>query len=108
MAGVRHLEARVWPLLSSLCFLGAAALFVLGLGDPFLRLGHPTPWSVGYVVLSLAFAATAAIGAAVAARAPIAAQNRWAAWHARLVAAAAVLVAGYLAYFGLIGLRTWV
>ena len=86
----------------------AAALFVLGLGDPFRRLGHATAWSIGYVLLSLAFAVTAAIGAVVVARAPIAAQNRWAAWHSRLVAAAAVLVSDYLAFFGLIGLRTWV
>jgi hypothetical protein len=107
MADVPHLEARVWPLLSSLCFFGAAAIFVLGLDDPFRRLAHPTAWSIGYVVLSLAFAGTAAIGAVVAARAPIAAQNRWAAWHSRLVAAAAVLVSGYLAFFGLVGLRTW-
>jgi CubicO group peptidase (beta-lactamase class C family) len=108
MAGVRHLAARVWPLVSSLCFFGAAALLVLGLDDPFRRLAHPTAWSVGYAALSLAFAASAAVGAVVAARVPIAAQNRWAAWHSRLVAAAAVLVSGYLAFFGLIGLRTWV
>jgi hypothetical protein len=108
MAAVRHLGARAWPLASALCFLGAAALFVLGLDDPFRRLGHPTVWSIGYAVLSLGFAFAAAIGAVVVARAPIAAQNRWAAWHSRLVAAAAVLVSGYLAFFGLIGLRTWV
>jgi len=107
MAAVRHLDARVWPLVSSLCFFAAAAVFALGLDDPFRRLGHPTAWSIGYAALSLAFAATAAIGAVVAARAPIATQNRWAAWHSRLVAAAAVLVSGYLAFFGLVGLRTW-
>jgi hypothetical protein len=108
MAAVRHLGARAWPVVSSLCFFGAAGLFALGLDDPFRRLARPTAWSIGYAVLSLAFVATAAIGAVAAARAPIAGQNRWAAWHSRLVASAAVLVAGYLAFFGLVGLRTWV
>jgi CubicO group peptidase (beta-lactamase class C family) len=108
MAAARHLGARAWPLVSSLCFFGAVAFFVLGLDDPFRRLAHPTAWSVGYAGLSLAFAATAAIAAVVAARSPVAAQNRWAAWHARLAAAAALLVSGYLAFFGLVGLRTWV
>jgi CubicO group peptidase (beta-lactamase class C family) len=108
MRGVRHLGARAWGLAAALSLFGAASLFVLGLADPFRRLGAPTAWSWSYVLLSAAFAVAAAVAAVVASRAPVAEQNRVAAWHARLVAAAAVLVAGYLAWFGLIGLRTWV
>jgi hypothetical protein len=108
MRGVRHVGVRAWGLAAALAFFGAAFLFALGLDDPFRRLGAPTAWSVGYGLLSAAFAVAAAVAAVVASRAPVAEQNRVAAWHARLVAAAAVLVAGYLAWFGLVGLRTWV
>jgi CubicO group peptidase (beta-lactamase class C family) len=107
MTGVRHLGARAWPLLAALLFFGAVALFAIGLDDALPRLARPTVWSVGYAVFSVAFAVAAAIAALAAARAPVAEQNRWAGWHSRLVAAAAVVVAGYLAFFGLVGLRTW-
>jgi CubicO group peptidase (beta-lactamase class C family) len=107
-AAFPYAGARAWPLASALALFAAAALFAFGLADPFRRLGHPTAWSIGYVLASVAFAVTAAVGAVAASRAPVAAQNRWAAWHSRLVAAAAVLAAGYLAWFGLVGLRTWV
>jgi CubicO group peptidase (beta-lactamase class C family) len=108
MEGVLYLGARGWGLAASLSLLGALALFAAGLSDPFRRLGHPTVWSVGYAVLSVAFVVAAAAAAVTASRAPVAEQNHWAAWHGRLVAAAAVLVAAYFAWFGLIGLRTWV
>jgi hypothetical protein len=108
MKGVPHLGARAWGLAAALSILVALALFAAGLSDPFRRLGHPTVWSVGYAVLSVAFVVAAAVAAVAASRAPVAEQNRWAAWHGRLVAAAAVLVAAYFAWFGLIGLRTWV
>jgi len=108
MAGVRHVRVRAWPLAAALSLLAAVVLFVLGLADPFRRLGHPTAWSVGYLLLSVAFVVTASVASVVTSRAPVAEQNRVAAWHSRLVAAAAVLVAGYLAWFGLIGLRTWI
>jgi CubicO group peptidase (beta-lactamase class C family) len=108
MRGVRHLRARILPLVASLLLFASAALLVGGFSDPFRRLGAPTAWSVGFAVLSFGFAVAAAVAAVVVARAPIAEQNRWAAWHSRLVTVAAVLVAGYLGWFGLIGYRTWV
>lgn len=107
MRGVPHLGARAWGLAAALAFFASVALFMTALEEPFRRLGAPTAWSAGYVVLSVAFAACSAVAAVVAARSPVAEQNRWAAWHGRLVAVAAVLVAAYLAYYGLIGLRTW-
>jgi hypothetical protein len=108
MKEARHLAPRAWGLVGSLAFFGAVALFVLGLADPFRRLGAPTLWSVGYVVLSVLFVVAATLAAVASARAPVAEQNHAAAWHGRLVAAAAVLVGAYFAWFGLIGFRTWV
>jgi CubicO group peptidase (beta-lactamase class C family) len=108
MKGARPLGARAWALVSALAFLGAASVLVVSLSDPIQRLGAPTAWSIGYVVLSVAFAVTAVLAVVAAFLAPTSEQNRWAAWHARLVALAAGLVATYLGWFGLIGLRTWV
>lgn len=107
MRGVLHLAARAWGLAAALGFFASVVLLAAGLEDPFRRLGAPTAFSVGYVVLSAVFAACSAVAAVVAARAPVGEQNRWAAWHGRLVAAAAVLVAAYLACYGLVGRRTW-
>jgi CubicO group peptidase (beta-lactamase class C family) len=108
MKGVRHWSVRLLPLLAVLC-LGAAFVLFFGAAasKPIDRLGHPTAWSVGFCVLTWLFAVMAVAGLVQAIRASRWEVNRWMWTHALLVSAANVVVLCYLAYWGVIGLRTW-
>jgi len=104
---VPHIGVRVWPLLSILALVGFAAVFVAGMMDAIPRLGLVTVYSVGQMMLSILFAATALWGLVAVLRARNARMNRIVWWHSMLVAASASSIALYLLYWGLIGLRTW-
>lgn len=109
MRGVKGLSVRVLPLLAVLWLVGAFALVAVS-APPLLfeRFGRLTPWSAGLCALTWLFALTAVIGLLQALRGR-GLGVRQAVWlHALLVSAANTLVAAYLAYWGLIGLRTWV
>ena len=98
---------RVMPLLAVLCLGTAIVLTRLGMEDPFLRLGQASAWSVGLCLVTWAFALTSLL-ALLLAFGPRSRLVRPAIrWHARAVALACGLATGYLAAFGLIGLRTW-
>jgi CubicO group peptidase (beta-lactamase class C family) len=99
---------RLWPLLAMLSLIAFVAVFILCSGDEIGRLGNVTFWSLAIFATSLALAAASLISA-------------WAAWRPRtdevrrsiriysmLVSAALVIATIYLAYWGIIGLRTWV
>lgn len=108
--GRRHPEDRVirwWPLLAVLSFLVMIALSTVASADAIERLGNPTRWSVGLFVSTLAFGAFAlASGIAV-----LWTRGRPARRGVRLFSLALitplVVVALYLAYWGVIGIRTW-
>jgi hypothetical protein len=109
----KPLLPRGIPALSALCLFAAFGL-VAALGDDlaFLRMfGRRTGWSISFCALTWAFAAGAVVGAAVAARALSASRSRGERLAVRLhslaVAAANLVVAAYLAWWGIIGLRTW-
>ena len=102
-----HLGVRVWPLVSILALVGFVAVFVVGLADAIPRLGQVTVYSVGQMVLSIVFAATALWALVAVLRARNARMNRIVWWHSLVVAASANSIALYLLYWGLIGLRTW-
>jgi len=106
MKTVRHLSLRIAPLVSALCFGICAGIWYKQSGDqePF---GQLTAWSGSLFLLSLLFALTALWGLVLLLRVP---KNEVAAsvwWHSLLVTAANLIVAGYLAWWGLIGIRTW-
>ena len=99
---------RLWPLLAMLCLIAFVAIFIICSSDIIGRLGNVTLWSLATFALTLLFAVTSLIAA-------------WAAWKGRsdgvrrgvriysmIVSAALVLATIYLAYWGIIGLRTWV
>jgi len=108
LRGVPHLSVRVLPLAAVLSVLAAFALFFGGVATrPIERFGNPTVWSVGFCVLTAAFAVLTVAGLVQAVRARGWEMSRWVSGHALLVSVANVVVLGYLAYWGLIGLRTW-
>jgi hypothetical protein len=108
MKRVQHMNVRLLPLVAVLCLAGAFGLFLASMaGDPIERLGKPTIWSVGFCMLTWIFAMTSIAGFVQAIRA-----RRWdvrpgVRCHALLVSTANVCVLVYLAYWGVIGLRTW-
>ena len=107
LKGGAALRARGVSLLVVLCLLGAVGLVMASDDDLIARFGNPTFWSVGFCVLTVAFAALAVLGLWLAMRVPAGAGNRMARVHTLLVACANTLVAGYLLYWGMVGFRSW-
>jgi CubicO group peptidase (beta-lactamase class C family) len=110
MKGVPSLSIRVLPLLSVLCLAGAVALVVLGSLDAeamFARFGKMSVWSAAVWGLTWLFALGVVWGMIQIFRARRTPIRRWVYIHALLVSLANVLVLVYLAYWGIIGLRTW-
>jgi CubicO group peptidase (beta-lactamase class C family) len=105
--GRRRIGVLGWPALAVLCLAGSALLLVASQETLFERFGRPTFWSIGLCVGTIAFAlfALAALVATWRARRDDVAWLTLA--FARAVAVAAVIEAGYLAWWGWIGIRLW-
>jgi len=98
---------RVWPLLAGLFVIAFVTLFSFGIADPFVLLAEPNAVSVGIMLTTLLFGATAATGAYVAVRDRGATMNRVNYWYSTGCAFLHLIVATYFAWFGVIGLTTW-
>jgi len=110
MKGVPYLSIRVVPLLSVLCLAGAFGLVVLASLDAealLTRFGKMTIWSVAFWAVTWLFALGAVGGLVQIFRARKEPILRLVYIHALLVSLANVIVLLYLAYWGIIGLRTW-
>jgi CubicO group peptidase (beta-lactamase class C family) len=107
MPGVPYLSIRWVPLLSILCLGGSVALFAASGGDMIQRFGKPTIWSIGFCVLTLGFALGSVAGLTLALRARGSNLRRPVYVHAVAVSLANTAVAVYLAYWGVIGYRSW-
>ena len=101
------LSVRVLPLLSSLFLAAATAFVVTGQAQAIERFGKATPWSVGFMVTTILFAITAVAGLCVAFSAKRSAINRGVRWHGLLSSGVLVVLALYLAAWGVIGLQSW-
>jgi hypothetical protein len=96
---------RLWPLIAVLSLLTAVVIYILALNDVISRLGKPTIWSFGIFVATLIFG-VASLASACA---------LWLAREVRssvrgfslVVVSALLITAVYLAYWGVIGIRTW-
>lgn len=99
---------RIWPLLAMLSLFAFVAIIILASGDEIGRLGNMTLWSLGIFVTTLAFATAALISAWTAWQTRSEGARRGVRIYSMIVSAALVLATIYLAYWGIIGLRTWV
>jgi hypothetical protein len=101
-------QLRLWPLVAVLCIVSVIVTLIVGSDDLITRLGNLTPSSAALCVLTLAFAASSLA-------------SGYALWRARrnvvrhrvfsysLAVTVALWVAtAYLAYWHIIGLRTWI
>lgn len=98
---------RVWPLLAGLSIVAFLALFSAGMNDPFEALGKPTAISIGILLFTVSFAVFAIIGSYVALRDRNETMNRVNYWYSTGCSLLHLVVAGYFAWFGAIGLTTW-
>ncbi len=98
---------RLWPLLAVLSLAAVVGIFILASSDLIQRLGNLTGWSISLFLSTLFFALAAIAGAIRAWRAPEDGVRRGVRKFSRIVTAALLIAAAYLAYYGIIGLRTW-
>jgi len=98
---------RLWPLACVLSLLAFVILFALSNEDPLPRLGNVTGWSAGICAATLAFALTALAAGAAVWRAPREGVRRGVKWFSAAVTTALLVATAYLAFWGIIGLRTW-
>jgi len=98
---------RRWPLiavLSLICFV----LFFAGAGaDQITRLGNVTVWSIGIFVTSLLFAFASLASAYALWRARTQQIRGYVRWFSIAVTVALLIATVYLAWWGIIGMRTW-
>ena len=98
---------RLWPLVAVLSLLAFVVLFMLAGSDSITRLGHLTGWSFGIFLASLIFALASLASAAALWLAPRQEVRASVRWYSIVVTAALLMAAAYLAWWGIIGLRTW-
>jgi CubicO group peptidase (beta-lactamase class C family) len=98
---------RVWPLVAVLGLISFVAIFIVCSDDIIRRMGNLTVWSAALCLTTIVFAAATVMSAIALTRAPVEGVRRGVRRLSGLVTAALLILAAYLAYWGMIGLRTW-
>jgi len=98
---------RLWPLIGVLSLLAFVAIFILCSDDLIPRMGNMTPWSVAFFLTSVFYGLASVAGAIAVWRAPKQEVRGWVRRFSAAVILALLVAAAYLAYWGVIGLRTW-
>ena len=98
---------RFWPLITVLSLIAIVVIFLLASEDFISRMGNPTPWSVSLFVATLAYGLAALVSIFVLWRMPKAEIRKGVRWFSIAVIVPLFISALYLAYWGIVGLRTW-
>jgi hypothetical protein len=98
---------RWWPLIAVLSLVAFVVIFVLCSEDLIERLGNFTVWSAALWVVSLLFGLASLVSFLVALRGSSAGVRPGIRRFSLIVSLALVIAAAYLAYWGIIGVRTW-
>ena len=98
---------RLWPLISVLSLIAFVGIFILCSEDLINRMGNLTVWSAALFLTTVVFALAALASAISLWRAPLETVRRSVRRYSLVVTLALLLAAAYLAYWGVIGLRTW-
>jgi len=98
---------RLWPLIAALSLAAFVGIFVASGSDAITRLGNLTVWSVGLFLTTLIFGAACLASVVALWRARRQEIRRFVRWYSMTVTAALTIAALYLAYWGVIGIRTW-
>ena len=98
---------RIWPLMAVLSLIAIIAIFILCSDDLISRMGNLTAWSAAFFLATIAFAVAAVASAIALRRAPAEGVRTGVRRYSIMVTAALLIATAYLAYWGIIGLRTW-
>jgi hypothetical protein len=103
----RERALRVWPLLAVLSLVAFVFTFILCADDLITRLGNLTMWSALIFLWTIAFAFAVVASVVAVWRAPAEGVRPAVRRFSTIVTVALLVALGYLAYWGMIGLRTW-
>jgi CubicO group peptidase (beta-lactamase class C family) len=98
---------RLWPLLAVLSLLAFVGIFTASSSDIITRLGNVTVYSVGLFVTSLLFALFSLLSLLALWKARKLTIRGYVRWFSIAVTSALLIAIGYLAWWGVIGIRTW-
>ena len=98
---------RIWPLIAVLSLLAFVGIFSVSAGDIITRMGNLTFWSGALCVTTLIFAAASGMSAFAAWRTRSEGTRKWVHIYSAVIAAALLIATAYLAYWGIVGIRTW-
>ena len=98
---------RIWPLIAVLSLAAFVTIFAVSSPDLITRLGNFTVWSAGIWPSSIAFAVASIASAIALWRAPKEGVRRGVRRFCLTVTLALLIATAYLAYWGIIGVRTW-
>ncbi len=98
---------RLWPLLALLSLVAFAMCLILSSNDMITRLGNLTVWSFGLFLSTILFAVSSLASAVALWRARNEAIRGYVRSHALMATAGLLIATAYLAWWGVIGFRTW-
>jgi hypothetical protein len=98
---------RLWPLVAVLSLLAFVGIFVLCGDDLIDRMGNKTIWSEALFLSTVAYGIAVLFSAIAWWRAPKESVRRGVRAYSRIVTIALLISAFYLAYWDVIGLKTW-
>jgi hypothetical protein len=75
--------------------------------DPIARFGAPTLWSIGVFLCTLCFPVASVAGFVLVRRAPPAELGRATRIYALVASSLNVIASAYLAWWGMLGWRSW-
>ena len=93
-------------LIAVLSLIAFVVIFILSTDDLIQRMGNLTPWSFGLFAMTLVFA-IAVLASLISVLRAGGEVRRGVRRLSIVVTTALVIAAAYLAYWGIIGLRTW-
>jgi CubicO group peptidase (beta-lactamase class C family) len=98
---------RIWPLIAVLSLIAFVGIIIVSSDDLIERLGNLTGWSAAVFLTTVVFG-LATLGSAISLLRTPAENVRHGVRRFSLIVTMALLIAvAYLAYWGIIGLRTW-
>lgn len=98
---------RLWPLIAVLSLAAIVVIFILSSDDLIPRMGNLTGWSAAFFLATVAYGVASVAGVIALWRAPKQEVRCWVRRFSIAVILALLIAAAYLAYWGVIGLRTW-
>jgi hypothetical protein len=98
---------RIWPLVTVLSLIGAMIVFMLSSDEMIESLGNLTGWSAALFLLTIVFAVSSLFSAVAVWRSPKQGVRSSVRIYSVVVTVALLIATVYLAFWGIIGLRTW-